>query len=165
MAKWGACRFPASKLGPAQFRGIVISLLLLFVAESSRGMVVSTLYGYMLSADHGKKSMADHYQPLAVSAFSFGRLIAAPVFGWAMDRWPCKWVIVLTIIVSVIGHGLYVFCGNISNAAAASCCIIAARAIVGLGSGKRKVHVCTTTHTRTHIAMRSLQVFWACAEQ
>jgi hypothetical protein len=135
MDAYAKCRLPSSGLGPVQLRGVVISLLLLFVAESSRGMVVSTLYYYMLSVDNNDASMAHHFQPLAVSAFSLGRLIAAPIFGWAQDRWPVKWVVTLTIVISVLGHALYIFCGNITDPAAASCAIIAARALVGLGSG------------------------------
>ena len=44
-------------------------------------MVVASLYGYVLDVVGGNKSVADHFQPLAVAAFSVGRLVAAPLFG------------------------------------------------------------------------------------
>lgn len=52
------------------------------------------------------------------------------------DRFPIKWVVVVTIAISIIGHGLYVFCANVSNPVDAACAIIVARSIVGLGSGE-----------------------------
>jgi hypothetical protein len=176
MDAYAKCRLPSSGLGPVQLRGVVISLLLLFVAESSRGMVVSTLYYYMLSVDNNDASMAHHFQPLAVSAFSLGRLIAAPIFGWAQDRWPVKWVATTTIVISVLGHALYIFCGNITDPAAASCAIIAARALVGLGSGGSYGVFCeavslvasylfrlsTLSHTLSFVPNLT-QVCWACA--
>lgn len=80
-------------------------------------------------------STALKYQPLAVSAYSFGRLIAAPLFGYLIDRFPIKWVVLITLGVAIVGHTLYVFCGNIVNPIDACCALIAARSIVGLGTG------------------------------
>lgn len=86
--KLPSCTIPSSGLSASSLRGVLISLALLFVAESSRGMVVSNLFQYFVSVSG--KNNADHFQPLAVSAYSFGRLIAAPVFGFFIDRYPIK---------------------------------------------------------------------------
>ena len=104
-------------------------------AESSRGMVVASLYSYVLSVVGGSKSEANHFQPLAVAAFSAGRLVAAPLFGWMMDKLPLRLVVLTTIIVSLIGHVAYIFCGNIASADVAASGIIVSRCVVGLGSG------------------------------
>ena len=98
-------------------------------------MVVASLYGYVLSVVGGDKSLAKHFQPLAVAAFSAGRLVAAPLFGFLMDHLPLRWVVLSTIVISIAGHLLYVFCGSISGGDAAASGIIVARTIVGLGSG------------------------------
>ena len=92
----------------------------------------------------GDKSLAKHFQPLAVAAFSGGRLVAAPLFGFLMDRLPLRWVVLSTIGISIVGHLIYVFCGSISGADAAASGIIVARTIVGLGSGNtwlKRVHM------------------------
>ncbi len=99
-------------------------------------MVVASLYGYFLAVFNGDASKAEQFQPMAVSAFSAGRLVAAPLFGAMMDRWAVKYVVLLTIVISVIGHLLYIFSGSISGAENAAAAIIVSRTIVGLGSGK-----------------------------
>ncbi len=125
----------------------MLTSLILLIAEASRGMVVASLYAYILKVrgyvTNSIKSCGRHYsflqlandeavtaseinsgmtptvvmQPVdklrrnsagAVTAFSVGRLIAAPLFGAACDRLPFRTVFIILGAIAAAGHLLYV---------------------------------------------------------
>jgi MFS family permease len=113
----------------------IISNLLLLVAESSRGLFLASMLNEFIFLTGGDKEAAKHYNTRAVTFFSTGRLVAAPLLGWLCDQFTFRDVYLFTILISLAGHGIYCF-GTSPTA------IIGARALVGLGSGV--LSVCRT---------------------
>jgi MFS family permease len=79
--------------------------VVLFVSESSRGLFLPTLLDYFISLSNPTEGLA--MVSYAVSAFSIGRLIAAPIFGWLTDRFSAKNTFYIVFILSAVGHFLY----------------------------------------------------------
>ncbi len=144
-------------LAPSRVSTLVFVNVYLLVAEASRGLVVTSLLNYLMFISStevhnsfnnsclkkletilkllmfiSKGSNAEGQQALslAVSCFSLGRLIAAPVFGYLSDRLSCRTVMCITSFLSIGGQILYALCPGDSIVT-----IIIARGVVGFGSG------------------------------
>lgn len=115
------------------FGALVLNCLILFVAESSRGLVLPTLNSYvgrLAGYDDGASSSA-----LAVSVFSAGRLIAAPLLGAIADAVPYKWLFFACAVLSIGGHALYVAASALPVGPGAVAAILASRFLLGVSSG------------------------------
>ena len=115
------------------FGALALNCLILFVAESSRGLVLPTLNSYvgrLAGYDDGASSSA-----LAVSVFSAGRLIAAPLLGAIADAVPYKWLFFACAVLSIGGHTLYVAASALPVGPGAVAAILASRFLLGVSSG------------------------------
>ncbi|CAK4068291.1 unnamed protein product [Aphanomyces euteiches] len=84
-----------------------VQLMLIYAsqlaAESSRGLVLPTLFLYCESLGGGLSDMGH-----ATSVFSVGRLVASVFLGWLCDRVSFRTVHLVCAAISVLGNLLYV---------------------------------------------------------
>ena len=109
--------------------------LALFIAESSRGLFISGLFAH-LEAVSGDATGAANLLATAVSLFSAGRLAAAVILPLLVARgWSYRALLILTFAIQLVGHGGFLLSLSLSHGAVPAALAIAARAVVGLGSG------------------------------
>jgi len=133
-------------------RALALNCALLFVAESSRGLVLPTLNAYcrdVSGVDGGASGAA-----LAVSVFSVGRLVAAPLLGVLADAMPYRTLFVACAAASLAGHALYVGAASLPPGGGAFAALIASRFVLGVASGvlgpcRAVVSVLTAKDART----------------
>ena len=129
---------PLPALAPTRLVPIALTLVVLFVAESCRGLVVASLFNYFrVICGPDNKALAEQMNAWAFSSFSVGRLIAGPLMGLACDRFPFRVVFVAACAICLLGHGMYVCvadldAGDVREKALA---LVASRFVLGLGSG------------------------------
>lgn len=111
---------------------LALNALLLLVMESSRGLFVASLYQYALALAGGEASVAQRDTAIAVACYSVGRLVAAPLWGHAADRLPFRSVFLACLVVAAGGHMAYAMAEARGGGVVL---LIAARCLVGLGSG------------------------------
>ena len=107
------------------FAALALNLFILFVAESSRGLVLPTLSAYvarLAGHDGGAGGAA-----LAVSVFSAGRLVAAPLLGMIADAVPYKWLFFACAALSIGGHALFVAAAALPAGSGAVAAVLASR--------------------------------------
>ncbi|OQS06377.1 Major Facilitator Superfamily (MFS), partial [Thraustotheca clavata] len=113
-----------------------------FSAESSRGIVMPTLFLYTQSLGGSLYEMG-----LLTSVFSVGRLISSTVFGWLCDRYSFRFVYILSSFIGFIGNIAYLFADmHVYNSVQI---LLLSRFIVGFGAGNRSVcraNVAAITH-------------------
>jgi MFS transporter, ceroid-lipofuscinosis neuronal protein 7 len=103
-----------------------------FAAESSRGIVLPTLFLYNQSLGGDLASMG-----LLTSVFSVGRLISSTVFGWMCDRYSFKFVYTVSSLVCLVGNAIYMLAdASVTNSIAV---LVVSRFLVGFGAGNRSV--------------------------
>lgn len=103
-----------------------------FSAESSRGVVLATLFLYNKSLGGDLAFMG-----LLTSVFSVGRLISSTVFGWMCDRYSFKFVYIVSSGICLAGNLIYLMAdAHVAN----SLTVLAlSRFLVGFGAGNRSV--------------------------
>jgi len=116
----------------------------LFIAESSRGLVVPSLFLYIASMGGDARMVG-----IAVGGFSVGRLVGGVLFGWWFNRFGGKWALACCLFVSILGNILYAL-GPVTHIYA----LIASRIITGFSTGilsvvRAVVAEMTTTEQRT----------------
>jgi len=121
-----------------------IVMLTLFVAESSRGLVVPSLFLYISSLGGDARMVG-----IAVGGFSVGRLVGGILFGWWFNRFGGKLALACCLLVSVIGNILYAL-GPVTNIYI----LILSRVITGFSTGilsvvRAVIAEMTTTEQRT----------------
>jgi len=104
-------------------RFLFLLLLSLFVAEASRGMVVATLYLYLVSLKGDVR-----FTGFVVGAFSLGRLIGGFLLGFHFNKRGAKEALLTAIGVSIIGNLLFSIGMN-------KYLVLISRFIVGFGTG------------------------------
>ncbi|CAK4577885.1 unnamed protein product [Aphanomyces euteiches] len=106
--------------------------LIEFAAESSRGLVLPTLFLYCESLGGTLVDMG-----LITSVFSIGRLVSSMAFGWLCDRVSFRTVYMLSAFFGVIGNLVYVMADRrVANSLGV---LTLSRFIVGFGAGNRSV--------------------------
>ncbi|ETV96649.1 hypothetical protein H310_10335 [Aphanomyces invadans] len=103
-----------------------------FAAESSRGIVMPTLFLYCQSLGGTLVDMG-----LLTSMFSVGRLISSFVFGWMCDRYTFRTVYILSSSIGILGNVIYLFAD--SHVLSSLEVLLVSRFIVGFGAGNRSV--------------------------
>ncbi|OQR87157.1 Major Facilitator Superfamily (MFS), partial [Achlya hypogyna] len=98
----------------------------IFIAESSRGIVMPTLFLYCKSLGGGLYEMG-----LLTSVYSIGRLISSTVFGYMCDRYSFRSVYIVSAAVGLLGNIVYF----VADPRA----LIASRFLVGVSSGNLSV--------------------------
>lgn len=101
-----------------------------FGAESSRGIVLATLFLYTKSLGGDIAFMG-----LLTSLFSVGRLISSTVFGWMSDRYPFKTVYIVSSGICLLGNLVYLMAdAHVANSLKV---LALSRFLVGFGAGNR----------------------------
>ncbi|KAJ0405306.1 hypothetical protein P43SY_001065 [Pythium insidiosum] len=117
-----------------------------FSAESSRGVVLATLFLYNKSLGGDLAFMG-----LLTSVFSVGRLISSTVFGWMCDRYSFKFVYLVSSGICLLGNTIYLLADE--HVANSLTVLAVSRFLVGFGAGNRSVcranvAALTTVHQR-----------------
>lgn len=127
----------SSGSAPAKFKwgttatDLVIDNVVLLVSEASRGVVLSTLFSYIVEVTGGAQD--DHARSMlsiAIALFSVGRLLASTVLGYWIDRSRPRVVLFWSLLLHAIGQVLYGFGGTWGLWA-----IMLSRFLIGFGSG------------------------------
>ncbi|KAF4316103.1 hypothetical protein BBO99_00008414 [Phytophthora kernoviae] len=103
-----------------------------FAAESSRGVVLATLFLYTKSLGGNLAFMG-----LLTSLFSVGRLISSTVFGWMCDRYSFRSVYLVSSVICLVGNLIYLMADT--HVTDSLTVLAASRFIVGFGAGNRSV--------------------------
>ncbi|RLO11289.1 hypothetical protein DYB28_005269 [Aphanomyces astaci] len=105
-----------------------------FAAESSRGIVMPTLFLYCQSVGGTLADMG-----ILMSIFSIGRLVSSMVFGYLCDRPGAsfRFVYMVSLAISVVGNIMYLLAD--SHVANSKTLLVVSRFIVGVGAGNRSV--------------------------
>uniref|UniRef100_A0AAV1VGS8 Major facilitator superfamily (MFS) profile domain-containing protein n=1 Tax=Peronospora matthiolae TaxID=2874970 RepID=A0AAV1VGS8_9STRA len=103
-----------------------------FAAESSRGVVLATLFLYTKSLGGNLAFMG-----LLTSLFSVGRLISSTIFGWMCDHYSFRSVYLVSSGICLLGNFIYLMADiHVTNSLPL---LAASRFIVGFGAGNRSV--------------------------
>ena len=73
-----------------------------------------------------------------VAAYSFGQLIASPLFGFWADKRPTREPLIIALIINVVFNVLYSYCGAFRSGIS-SWIMLVSRAMVGFGAGVFKL--------------------------
>ncbi|TDH73048.1 hypothetical protein CCR75_001496 [Bremia lactucae] len=103
-----------------------------FAAESSRGVVLATLFLYTKSLGGDLAFMG-----MLTSLFSVGRLISSTVFGWMCDHYSFRSVYIASSIICLVGNIIYLIADQ--HVASSLVALAVSRFIVGFGAGNRSV--------------------------
>uniref|UniRef100_K3X229 Major facilitator superfamily (MFS) profile domain-containing protein n=1 Tax=Globisporangium ultimum (strain ATCC 200006 / CBS 805.95 / DAOM BR144) TaxID=431595 RepID=K3X229_GLOUD len=103
-----------------------------FSAESSRGVVLATLFLYNKSLGGDLAFMG-----LLTSVFSVGRLISSTVFGWMCDHYSFKFVYLVSSGICLVGNLIYLLAD--AHVANSLWVLAVSRFMVGFGAGNRSV--------------------------
>jgi len=123
---------------------IIIVLLALFVAESSRGLVAPSLYLHVEDLGGNKKALG-----MIVATFSVGRLFGSVFLGWWYNKRGGKEVLIFSLALSAVAHIIYSFAGLTGW-----WILLISRTAVGFGTGilsvvRAIIAAATTTEQRT----------------
>ncbi|CAI5743302.1 unnamed protein product [Hyaloperonospora brassicae] len=133
-----------------------------FAAESSRGVVLATLFLYTKSLGGDLAFMG-----MLTSLFSVGRLISSTVFGWMCDHYSFRSVYLVSSGICLVGNLLYVFADQ--HGAGSLTALAISRSIVGFGAGNRSVcradvaSITTVNQRLTYLTMLATVVFFGYA--
>jgi Major Facilitator Superfamily len=114
---------------------LLVNCFTSLVAESSRGLVLSSLYSYLIylaGKDDGIK-----YVGLCVALFSAGRLASSYMLAAMVDHGGVayKTILLYCFILQIIGYLLYLIPENLGPGVASPMLVALARLIIGFGSG------------------------------
>ncbi|EGZ25927.1 hypothetical protein PHYSODRAFT_485624 [Phytophthora sojae] len=133
-----------------------------FAAESSRGVVLATLFLYTKSLGGDLAFMG-----MLTSLFSVGRLISSTVFGWMCDHYSFRSVYLWSSAICLVGNLIYVFADQ--HVTGSLTALAASRFIVGFGAGNRSVcradvaSITTINQRLTYLTMLATVVFFGYA--
>lgn len=103
---------------------IIVIVLCVVVGDMSRGILFPTLW--LLVQSLGGSSFS---QGAAVSAFSFGRIISSPIFGYASEMYGYRHVLIVCNVVLCLGALMYTMSESLSW-------LIFSQVIIGIGAGR-----------------------------
>jgi ceroid-lipofuscinosis MFS transporter 7 len=103
-----------------------------FSAESSRGVVLPTLFLYCESLGGDLAAMG-----MLTSIFSIGRLISSTVFGWMCDRYSFRAVYIASSLMGLLGNLIYMMADD--HVFSSFHVLLLSRFVVGFGAGNRSV--------------------------
>ncbi|RLN59769.1 hypothetical protein BBJ28_00003695 [Nothophytophthora sp. Chile5] len=103
-----------------------------FAAESSRGVVLATLFLYNKSLGGDLAFMG-----MLTSIFSVGRLISSMIFGWMCDHYSFRSVYLVSSSICLAGNLVYLLADT--HVMSSLTVLAVSRFIVGFGAGNRSV--------------------------
>ena len=78
------------------------------------------------------KNASTDFLGYIVAAFSFGQLVAAPIFGWWSNHRSVMEPVIMSLIISIIGGILYTYAEAFEDG---KWVLLFSRLIIGIGSG------------------------------
>ena len=103
---------------------IMVVVICVIVGDMARGVLFPTLW-LLVQALGGSA----FYQGAAVSAFSFGRILSSPVFGYASEVYGYRYVLVVCNAVIALGSVMYTLSDSLSW-------LIFSQIVIGIGAGR-----------------------------
>jgi len=160
---YGAVEEPSyPKAHPDRLRQWKLNMLMInfveFSAESSRGIVMATLFMYLVKLGGDMT-----YMGVLTSVFSVGRFLSSMVFGWLSDRYSFKHVYVWSSAICFFGNLLYILADP--HIFDSKLLLAFSRFIVGFGAGNRSVcranvaHITKVSQRLSYIAILAMVVF------
>ncbi|KAJ3053630.1 hypothetical protein HK097_003789, partial [Rhizophlyctis rosea] len=118
---------------------VLVVLWTLFIIEASRGLVLPTMYTYVVQTGGDVGTLG-----ICVSLYSVGRLVCSVPFGtWADKRKSSREVLIWTSVLAVLGNTLYAFApwgmSGYVSAKVVLGILCASRLVVGFGTGSLSV--------------------------
>lgn len=117
---------------------VLAVLFILFLAEAARGIVLPTISTYVEKVGGDKSQLG-----LAISLFSVGRLVGAPVLGWWYNKRSALEVLTVALLIGVAGNIMFSFA-----AVGGIYVLLISRVIIGFSTG-------TLSVARAHIAAQT----------
>lgn len=121
---------------------LTTNAIALFIGESSRGLFIASLFVYITalqaSAESDASNAADATRTLglAVSCFSWGRLIASFLLPFAIERGHSyRSLLQYTFLLQILGHLVYMIPAGSGSVSSSDAVVIVSRTLVGVGSG------------------------------
>lgn len=103
---------------------IMVVMLCVVVGDMARGILFPTLWPLVLSLGG-----SPFYQGAAVSAFSFGRIMSSPIFGYASEAYGYRYVLMVCNAIICTGALLYTLSESLSW-------LIFSQIVIGIGAGR-----------------------------
>ncbi|GMF30443.1 unnamed protein product [Phytophthora lilii] len=122
---------PPRRLGQWYTNMFMINFLE-FATESSRGIVLPTLFLYTSSLGGDLAFMG-----FINALFSLGRLFSSTAFGWMCDRYSFRFVYLISTFICLVGNIIYLVADE--HMAGSLTALAMSRFIVGFGGGNRSV--------------------------
>lgn len=103
----------------------------MFLSAVTFSIVLSSIWPYLLEVDYTHAHAS--FLGWVVAAYSFGQLVASPLFGFWADRRPAREPLFVALVINVVFSVLYCYCGAIP-AGISGYILIVSRAMVGFGA-------------------------------
>jgi ceroid-lipofuscinosis MFS transporter 7 len=103
---------------------IIMVVLCVLVGDMARGILFPTLW--LLVQSHGGGRF---YQGCAVSAFSAGRIVSSPIFGYGSEKIGYRYVLMICNLIIFLGCYLYAMSNSLSM-------VIGGQFVIGFGAGR-----------------------------
>ncbi|KAL3311270.1 Major facilitator superfamily domain-containing protein 8 [Cichlidogyrus casuarinus] len=135
-------------------RSIIYIILFMFLSSINFTAVIPSLFGYLKAL---KDDVGYNYLGMSLSSYSFGQMIASPLFGWVAIKIPvpnprsirhlakskkqrgAKHLIVFGMFLEILGSVLYVIAAEFDGLYKIWA-VIVARFIVGFGVGASAIY-------------------------
>lgn len=105
-------------------RSAIMVVVCVLIGDMARGILFPTLW--LLVLENGGNQF---HQGCAVSAFSAGRIVSSPIFGYGSEIFGYRYILMFCNLVIVAGSIVYSFADSIPA-------IIGAQFIIGFGAGR-----------------------------
>ena len=111
---------------------IAFICFIVLVGDGNRGLVLPTLQGYL-----GKFGGTSSELGIANAGFSAGRLVAAPIYGYWIDKRNTGEVVLFSMVICALCNFLYTYASyvkDINKYASPAVVIVVSRTILGFGA-------------------------------
>jgi MFS family permease len=123
-------------LPPSRNTYTAIVVLCVLIGDMARGILFPSLWLLVKSLSGSKV-----YQGVAVSAFSAGRIISSPIFGWLSEKFGYRSVLIACNAILFFGCYIYSLGKSVNG-------VILGQFIIGIGAGSLGV-------TRSYVAEKT----------
>ncbi|XP_064404673.1 major facilitator superfamily domain-containing protein 8-like isoform X2 [Halichondria panicea] len=114
-----------------RWRSIYIMYFTMFLSAVTFSIVLSSIWPYLLQVD--QVNATPFFLGWVIASYSFGQLVASPLFGFWADKRPTREPLLVAIVINVVFSLLYCYCGAIPSGVSGYI-IIVSRAMVGFGA-------------------------------
>ena len=123
-------------LPPSSYASTAIVVVCVLIGDMARGILFPSLWLLVQSLSGSKV-----YQGFAVSAFSAGRILSSPLFGWLSEKYGYRNVLITCNAIVFFGCYMYSLSKTVNG-------VILGQFIIGIGAGSLGV-------TRSYVAEKT----------